>query len=130
MLDRSRPRSRQLDQVFHALAHPVRREILSRLGRQEHSISDLAAPFDMTLEAVSQHVRVLERAKLLRRTRQGRAHRCRLDPTPLRDAGAVLVQLAGFWDRQLASLDRWLAGPADKECRRAALDPLSFGGPL
>jgi DNA-binding transcriptional ArsR family regulator len=108
MLDRSRPRSRHLDQVFHALAHPVRREILSRLGGQERSISDLAAPFDMTLEAVSQHVRVLERARLLRRTRQGRVHRCRMNPAPLREAGAVLVKLAAFWDQQLDSLERWL----------------------
>jgi DNA-binding transcriptional ArsR family regulator len=100
--------SRHLDQVFRALAHPVRREILGRIGTEECSISDLAAPFDMTLEAVSQHVRVLERAKLLRRTRQGRVHRCRMDPAPLRDAGAVLAKLAGFWDQQLASLGRWL----------------------
>jgi DNA-binding transcriptional ArsR family regulator len=104
-----------LDQVFRALAHPVRREILGRIGTEEHSITDLAAPFDMTLEAVSQHVRVLERAKLLRRTRQGRVHRCRMDPAPLRDAGAVLVKLAGFWDQQLASLGRWLRSPPAKE---------------
>ena len=110
---RSNPRegvrtSRRLDQVFHALAHPVRREILTRISTQEHSISDLAAPFDMTLEAVSQHVRVLERAKLLRRTRQGRVHSCRLEPAPLRDASAVLAKLAGLWGAQLASLERWL----------------------
>jgi DNA-binding transcriptional ArsR family regulator len=113
MLERSadRPSSREakrLDQVFRALAHPVRRQILGRMGSGERTISELAEPFDMTLEAVSQHVRVLERAKLLRRTRQGREHRCRLDSAPLRDAGAVLVKLAGFWDQQLASLGRWL----------------------
>src|SRR3954466_14295478 len=107
--------SRRLDQVFRALAHPVRREILGRIGTEERSISDLAAPFDMTLEAVSQHVRVLERAKLLRRTRQGRAHRCRMNPAPLRDAGAVLVKLAGFGDQQLASLERWLQSAPGKE---------------
>jgi hypothetical protein len=64
---------------------------------------------------VSQHVRVLERAKLLRRTRHGRVHRCRMTPAPLRDAGAVLVKLAGFWDLQLASLDRWLQSPPDQD---------------
>src|ERR1051325_8720981 len=112
---RSGANTRQLDRVFQALAHPVRREILVRLGSEERSISDLAAPFDMTLEAVSQHVRVLERAKLLRRTRQGRVHRCRMNPAPLRDAGAVLVKLAGFWDLQLASLDRWLHQPSSKD---------------
>jgi DNA-binding transcriptional ArsR family regulator len=107
--------ARRLDQVFRALAHPVRREILERIGPEERTISDLAAPFDMSLEAVSQHVRVLERAKLLRRTKQGRVHRCRLNPAPLRDAGAVLVQLAGFWDQQFASLERWLENPPAKK---------------
>ena len=107
--------SRRLDEVFRALAHPVRREILSRIGSGERTISELAEPFDMTLEAVSQHVRVLERARLLRRKRRGREHRCRIDPTPLRAAGAVLVKLAGFWEGQLASLDRWLASTPEKE---------------
>lgn len=107
--------SRRLDQVFQALAHPVRRKILARIGGEECSISDLAAPFDMTFEAVSQHVRVLERAKLLRRTREGRVHRCRMNPAPLRDAGAVLAKLAGFWDGQLASLGRWLAAAPAKD---------------
>jgi DNA-binding transcriptional ArsR family regulator len=105
--------SRRLDQIFQALAHPVRRRILARIGGAELTISDLAAPFDMTFEAVSQHVRVLERARLLRRTRDGRVHRCRMNPAPLRDAGVVLAKLVGFWDGQLASLERWLAaGPA------------------
>lgn len=107
--------SRRIDEVFRALAHPVRRSILSRIGSGEKTISDLAEPFDMTLEAVSQHVRVLERARLLRRKRRGREHLCRMDPAPLRDVGAVLVKLAGFWEGQLASLDRWLAMTPGKE---------------
>jgi DNA-binding transcriptional ArsR family regulator len=119
MLDRSisgaSRDSRRLDGVFRALAHPVRRAILSRIGSGEKTISELAEPFDMTLEAVSQHVRVLERARLLRRTRRGREHRCRVDPAPLRAAGAVLVKLAGFWAGQLASPERWLATRPEKE---------------
>jgi len=106
--------SRRLDGVFRALAHPVRRDILSRIGSGEKTISELAEPFEMTLEAVSQHVRVLERARLLRRKQRGREHWCRVDPAPLRNAGAVLVKLAGFWEGQLASLDRWLAGTPEK----------------
>lgn len=97
-----------LDRVFKALAHPVRREILSRAAEREPTISELAAPFDMTLEAVSQHVRVLERAKLLRRVRTGREHRCRLDPKPLRDASQVIARLTRHWNRQLDELERWL----------------------
>ena len=109
MLERARSgRSAQLDRVFQALAHPVRRKILAEIGERERSISELSAPFSMSLEAVSQHVRVLERAKLLKRRRSGRVHRCRLNPEPLRDAGQVLQRLAGFWDAQLSSLDRWL----------------------
>jgi DNA-binding transcriptional ArsR family regulator len=114
MRERARD-ARRLDQLFRALAHPVRREILSRIGSEERTISDLAAPFDMTLEAVSQHVRVLERAKLLRRTRHGRAQSCRMDPAPLREVGVVLNKLAGFWDQQLSSLDRWLQGAPEKK---------------
>src|SRR3954465_13540488 len=118
MLDRSMSptsrESRRLDGDFRALAHPVRRAIKYRMGSGEKTISELAAPFDKTLEAVSQHVRVLERARLLRRTRRGREHRCRIDPAPLRDAGALLVKLGRFWEGQLASLDRWLASTAEK----------------
>jgi DNA-binding transcriptional ArsR family regulator len=99
---------RALDQVFKALAHPARREILRRASGAERTISELAEPFDMTLEAVSQHVRVLEQARLLRRIRTGREHRCRVDPTPLREAGQVIAKLMRHWDRQLGELERWL----------------------
>src|ERR1700704_4208153 len=102
-------KSDRLDDVFHALAHPARREILRRIAREERSISELAAPFEMSLEAVSKHVQVLERARLLRRTRSGRVHRCRLGPAPLRDAAKVLHELAGLWNKRLDALERVLA---------------------
>lgn len=98
-----------LDQVFRALAHPARREILRRIARSEHTITQLAEPFDMSLEAVSKHVQVLERARLLRRTRTGRVHRCRLGPAPLRDVARVLAELAGLWNRRLDALEQLLA---------------------
>jgi DNA-binding transcriptional ArsR family regulator len=110
MLDQS-----ALDQVFKALAHPVRREILSRASGNERTISELAAPFDMTLEAVSQHVRVLERARLLRRVRTGREHWCRVDPKPLREAGEVIAKLTRHWNRQLDELERWLRETGEDE---------------
>jgi DNA-binding transcriptional ArsR family regulator len=112
MLDRSDER---LDQIFRALAHPVRRDILRRISRESVRISDLAEPFDMTLEGVSQHVRILERARLLKRTREGREHWCRLDPAPLKDAGIVLGKLGGFWGLQLSSLERFLERPPSKD---------------
>ena len=101
-------RSDHLDYVFRALAHPARREILRRIAREEHTVTELAAPFDMSLEAVSKHVQILERARLLRRTRSGRVHRCKLVPAPLRDAAKVLAELAGLWNKRLDSLERLL----------------------
>lgn len=101
-------RSGRLDNVFHALAHPARREILRRVAKKERTIGELAEPFEMSLEAVSKHVQVLERARLVKRTRAGRTHRCRLAPAPLRDAAKVLADLAGLWNRRLDALERLL----------------------
>jgi DNA-binding transcriptional ArsR family regulator len=101
--------SGQIDRVFQALAHPVRREILKRIAREERTISELASPFDMSLEAVSKHVQVLERARLLRRTRSGRVHRCQLAPAPLRDAARVLKKLEGLWSKRLDALEGLLS---------------------
>jgi DNA-binding transcriptional ArsR family regulator len=101
-------RSSELDKTFHALAHPVRRAILKRIAKHERTVTELAEPFDMTLEGVSQHIRVLERAGLLRRKRSGRLHRCRLDPAPLKDAAAVLSTLSRYWEGRLDALDRYL----------------------
>ena len=106
-------RSDHLDHVFQALAHPARREILRRIAKEERSITDLAEPFSMSLEAVSKHIQVLERAKLLRRTRVGRVHRCRLGPVPLRDAVKVLEQLTGLWNKRLDSLEQLLGSEED-----------------
>lgn len=101
-------RDQHLDSVFRALAHPARRAILRRIARSEQTVTELAEPFDMSLEAVSKHVRVLERARLVQRTRSGRNHRCRLRPEPLKDAAKVLTQLATLWNRHLDSLERLL----------------------
>lgn len=102
-------RSERLDAVFHALAHPARRAILRELVKDERSISELAEPFDMSLEAVSKHVDVLERARLLRRSHRGRVRHCRLRPEPLRDAAKVLETLAAMWNRRLDALEELLA---------------------
>src|SRR5437762_267459 len=98
-------RSDRLDDVFHALAHPARRQILRRIAREERTVAELAAPFDMSLEAVSKHVQVLERARLLRRTRSGRAQRCTFRPAPLRGAAKVLAELTNMWNRRLDALE-------------------------
>jgi DNA-binding transcriptional ArsR family regulator len=106
-------KSEHLDHVFQALAHPVRREILRQIAKEQRSVTELAAPFDMSLEAVSKHIQVLERARLLRRTRAGRVHRCRLGPAPLREAGKVLTQLTGLWNRRLDALEQMLENEED-----------------
>src|SRR4051812_43547430 len=107
-------RSAHLDAVFHALAHPVRREILRSIAREERSISELAEPHDMSLEAVSKHIDVLERARLVRRTTRGRLRKCRLRPEPLRDAAKILTELAGLWSRRLDALETLLAEENDE----------------
>jgi DNA-binding transcriptional ArsR family regulator len=104
-----------LDHIFHALAHPARREILRRVAQQELTISALAEPFSMSLEAVSKHVQVLERAQLVCRTRMGREHRCRLGPAPLRDAAKVLEELTGLWNQRLDALEQLLGELEEKE---------------
>ena len=108
-------RSDHLDHVFRALAHPARREILRRIAREARTVTELAAPFDMSLEAVSKHIQVLERARLLRRTRRGRVHRCRLGPAPLRDVAKVLAELAGLWSKRLDALEQLLGELEVKE---------------
>ena len=105
----------QLDLVFHALSHPARRDILRRIAVDECTVTQLAAPYAMSLEAVSKHIQVLERAHLLRRTRSGRVHHCRLDPTPIRDASQVLRDLSALWNRRLDALEHLLATLSDEE---------------
>jgi DNA-binding transcriptional ArsR family regulator len=94
----------KLDAVFSALADPTRRRILLRLSRGTASITDLAEPFDMTLPAVSKHLRVLERAGLVRREREGWYHHCHLEPRPLGEAASFLERWRPFWDRTLEQL--------------------------
>jgi DNA-binding transcriptional ArsR family regulator len=94
----------RLDAVFSALADPTRRRILLRLSRGEASITELAEPFTMTLPAVSKHLRVLERAGLVRRERDGWYHRCHLEARPLHRAAAFLERWRPFWDQTLEQL--------------------------
>jgi DNA-binding transcriptional ArsR family regulator len=100
-----------LDAVFHALADPTRRAMLRRLSAQERSVGELAMPFRMTLAAASKHVKVLERAGLVRRTVRGRMHICRLDPERLAGAHAWLGFYERFWAERLDALARELSRP-------------------
>ncbi len=97
-----------LDRTFAALSDPTRRTILARLRSSEATISDLAGPFDMSFNAVSKHVKALERAGLVRRRVRGREHYCALAPAPLRQATRWLDEYRVFWDERLDALDAFL----------------------
>jgi len=103
--------------VFHALAHDARRAMLRRLASGELSVGQLAEPFAMSLESASKHVRVLERARLVRRRVDGRRHFCRLSPAPLAAAYGWLRFYERFWNARLDSLEALLA-PANKKRRK------------
>ncbi|MGH9747758.1 MAG: ArsR/SmtB family transcription factor [Candidatus Acidiferrales bacterium] len=104
-----------LDATFAALSDATRRGILAQLARGEASISDLAAPYDMSLPAVSKHLRVLERAKLVERRKDGRVHRCRLVAEPMKCAAEWIEKYRQFWERQFDSLARYLESSQEKE---------------
>jgi DNA-binding transcriptional ArsR family regulator len=97
-----------LDATFHALSDPTRRAILARLGTGEASVTEVAAPFRVSLPAVSKHIRVLEKAGLLARRRVGRVHSLRLVARPLRDAAAWIEHYRRFWEARFDALDRHL----------------------
>ncbi|HEY1012228.1 MAG TPA: metalloregulator ArsR/SmtB family transcription factor [Herpetosiphonaceae bacterium] len=109
-----------LDRVFHALADPTRRAMLRSLAGGQRTISELAAPFDMSFAAISKHVRVLEGAGLLRRQIEGRTHVCKLDPAPLEAAEQWLRFYQRFWDAGFDALDALLAA---EDAAEAAIDP-------
>ena len=103
-----------LDRTFGALAHPIRRAILTRLAREgSASVSDLAEPFDVSLMAISKHLKVMEGAGLIRREKDGRVQRCSYDPESMDDAVDWIEMHRKFWTQQLDSLAAYLEGPAE-----------------
>jgi DNA-binding transcriptional ArsR family regulator len=104
----------QLDHVFQALSDQTRRAMLVQLARSERTISELAAPFDMSLAAASKHVKSLERAGLVQRRIAGRSHFCRLNPVPLAEAQAFLRFYEQYWSTRLDALAE-LFGQTDEE---------------
>lgn len=99
-----------LDRVFGALADPTRRAILARLAEGEANVGQLADPFEMSRPAISKHLRVLERAGLVRRSPDGRISRCRLDAGPMREAAQWVETYRRYWEDQLEALARYLEG--------------------
>ncbi len=97
-----------LSATFAALADPTRRAILARLASGETSVTELAEPFEMTLPAVTKHLKVLERAGLVSRSRQAQWRPCKLEAQPLRDVADWVVQYRKFWDDRLDRLEVYL----------------------
>ncbi len=102
-------RDEQLDLIFHALADRTRRGVLSMLQAGPAKITDLAAPFELSLPAVSKHIRVLEEARLIERTIDGRVHQCALAATPLHDVEKWIGTYRDFWEQSLDSLANYAA---------------------
>ena len=116
---RREPDPRILDQVFRALGDRTRRDMLKRLAAGERTVTELAEPCAMSLAAASKHVRVLERAGLVRRTIRGRTHHCRLAAARLSDAERWLAFYQRFWNERFDALDRVLAaGDTSRAVRR------------
>jgi DNA-binding transcriptional ArsR family regulator len=97
-----------LSATFAALADPTRRAILARLMTGERSVSELAEPFDMSLPAVSKHLRVLEQAGLIARRREAQFRPCRIEAAPLKDVAAWTERYRHLWEERLDRLDRYL----------------------
>ena len=104
-----------LSTTFAALADPTRRAILARLAAGETSVTELAEPFDMSLPAVTKHLKVLERAGLIRRGREAQWRPCRLEAQPLREVSDWVEHYRRFWERSLDRLDGYLKELQAKE---------------
>ena len=100
--------SATLNQTFAALADPTRRRILAHLARGDRRVTDLARPHAMSLPAISKHLRVLEKAGLLRRRRYGRVHQMQLDAKPLKQAARWVEEYRKFWEGSLDRLAKYL----------------------
>src|SRR4051812_35496338 len=107
-----------LTATFAALADPTRRAILARLREGEASVQELAQPFDMSLPAVSKHLRVLERAGLIARSRDAQRRPCRIAASPLKDAAEWMEGYRQFWEESFDRLDEYLHEMQEKEKRK------------
>jgi len=108
----------RLDEVFAALSDPVRRAILVKLDGRDLLVSEIAAPFAISLQAVSKHIQVLVRAGLVRQERTGRISRCRLDAGPIFEAAVWLNRYSKYWQEQFDLLAAVLEDMDDRRARK------------
>lgn len=107
-----------LDGVFGALADPTRRAMIARLARGPATVGELGRPFDMTKGAVTKHVKVLERAGLLKRDVRGRVHRCEIDTRPLDKAQRWVANVREYWEARFDDLAAYLEELQSREGSR------------
>lgn len=107
-----------LSTTLAALADPTRRAILARLARSEATVNDLAAPFDISLPAISRHLKVLETAGLISRGRDAQWRPCRLEPAALKSVDDWLEHYRNFWSGSFDRLDRYIAELNEKKDKR------------
>jgi DNA-binding transcriptional ArsR family regulator len=101
-------RQMRLDSIFGSLADPTRRDILKRVSRRELSVGDIAKPYDLSLQAISKHLVVLEKAKLIRKRRRGREQFVSVSPPALKDASEFLEKYRELWEGRLDRLEAFL----------------------
>jgi DNA-binding transcriptional ArsR family regulator len=104
-----------LSSTFAALADPTRRAILARLSKGEATVGELAAPFDLSLPAISKHLKVLQRAGLIEQGRQAQWRPCRLTPEPLRDVSDWIGQYRKHWEERFERIDAYLRELQDEQ---------------
>ena len=109
----------QLSSTFAALADPTRRASLARLALGETSVTELAEPFDMSMPAVSKHLKVLERAGLIARSREAQSRPCRLEAGPLREAAGWIEEYRRLWEASLDRLEDYLRRMKPTKTKRA-----------
>jgi DNA-binding transcriptional ArsR family regulator len=110
--------SKNLDTTFAALADPTRRAILARLAEGDVSVTELAAPFEMSLPAISKHLKVLERAGLVIRGRDAQWRPCRLDARPLQEVAAYVEKYRKNWEERFDRLDDYLKTLQQKDTKK------------
>jgi DNA-binding transcriptional ArsR family regulator len=113
----------QLSATFAALADPTRRAILARLASGEYSVTELAEPFDMSMPAVSKHLRVLERAGLIARRKEAQWRRCRIDAAPLKAVASWTEDYRHIWEARFDRLDQYLQHIQTKKEKRHGRQP-------
>lgn len=112
----------RLSATFAALSDPTRRAILERLASGDSSVTELAAPFEMSLPAISKHLKVLERAGLIARGREAQWRPCRLEAGPLKDAADFLEHYRRFWEQSFDRLEEYLRELQERELKVQARD--------